>query len=139
MKVSWKGRILVAERAVVDGDSAYLFFDEGERSYTNPLCRFYGIDCPEMNGRHSKLWRDDPRADAIAKQAKAFVVGKIQGKEIFCRSLGMGKYGRRLPLIWTSQAAANSENPRQSLNQALINQGLAKRYYDTQKVLRDKP
>jgi len=137
-KVNWKIRSLIEDGAVVDGDSAYFFYDEGERNYTNPLNRFAFVDTPEMNGRHSNYWKGDPQADRISVEAKEFVKTAIQGKEVFCRSMGLGKYGRRLPLIWVSETLANTEDPRKTLNQLLIDEGLAKRAYDKKNVLRDK-
>jgi endonuclease YncB( thermonuclease family) len=137
-KVKWKKLALVNEGAVLDGDSAYFFYDEGERNYTNPNNRFFGIDCPEKNGRHSKFWKDDPDADRIAAEATAFVKDLIEGKEVFCRSMGLDKYGRRLPLIWVTQELADTEDPRKTLNQLLIDKGLAKRAYDKKDLLADK-
>lgn len=137
-KVKWSKMQLIHAGAVVDGDSAYFLYDEGERNYTNPLNRFYGIDTPEMNGRHSKFWKDDPNADSIAREAKSFVAGAIEGKEVFCWSLGLGKYGRRLPLIWMSREDADTGDPLLTLNQKLINMGHAKRAYDDKNYLKDR-
>lgn len=137
-KVKWKKFALVSEGAVLDGDSAYFFYDEGERNYTNPNNRFFGIDTPEMRGRHSKFWRDDPDADKIGRDAKEFVKNLIEGKEVFCRSMGLDKYGRRLPLIWVTIEAANTEDPHATLNQLLINKGFAKHVYDKKNLLKDK-
>lgn len=137
-KMSWKDKQLIPAGAVLDGDTAYLFFDKGERGYENPSCRFYGIDAPETSGAHSALWRDDPLAGEIAKTAKARVQALIEGKEVFCRSMDRDKYGRRLDLIWITKEDADSEDPARSLNQLLINEGLAKRYMDTQNILKDK-
>ncbi len=137
-KVKWKLLQLVSEGAVLDGDSAYFFYDEGERNYTNPNNRFFGIDTPEMRGRHSKFWKDDPNADAIALEAKAFVKDLIEGKEVYCRSMGLDKYGRRLPLIWVTQELANTEDPRATLNQLLIDKGFAIHVYDKKGLLADK-
>lgn len=138
-RLSWKDKALLHAGAVLDGDTAYLLFDLGERGYDNPASRFYGIDCPELSGAQSNLWKDDPKAVEIAKAAKERVRDLIEGKEVYCRSVGLDKYGRRLNLIWITPEAADSEDPARSLNQLLIAEGLAKRYYDTLNLLKDKP
>lgn len=128
MKMDWAKKQLVAEDAVYDGDTAFFLFDEGERGYRNPRCRFYGIDAPEMND-------PDPAIRARAIAARDFVRSLIQGREVFVISKGLDKYGRRLPLIWVNRDEFGY--PDLSLNQDLIKQKLAVRYMDEEKILKD--
>jgi endonuclease YncB( thermonuclease family) len=137
VKVDWKTMALVAAGAVYDGDTAYFFYDRGERQYDNPSNRFYGMDCPEVAGVQKDIWASDPQAKEKAIQARDRVRALIQGKEVLCVSMGLDKYGRRMPLIWLSEA--DYPETDKTLNQLLINEGLAKRYMDEKNVLKDKP
>jgi endonuclease YncB( thermonuclease family) len=135
--LDWKTRALVHEGAVYDGDTAYFLYDRGERTYDNPSNRFYGIDAPEIAGVQSTRWSSDPLAKEKAVQARDFVRTLLQGKEVLCVSMGLDKYGRRLPLIWVDQTGY--PDTEKTVNQLLIDMGLAVRYLDEKNLLRDKP
>lgn len=104
-----------------DGDSAWLLIDKGNREYLNANCRFFGINTPEMNSS------DDVERDK-AKQARDFLRGLIDGKEVFIKSEKLDKYGRPLVLMWTTQEAFG--DPKKSVNYEMVKAGFSKPYYD---------
>jgi endonuclease YncB( thermonuclease family) len=119
MKLNWSKQEFAP--STHDGDSAWLFFDKGNREYLNANCRFFGINTPERNAQ-------DAQERDRANQARAFVQSMIDGKEVFVKSEKLDKYGRPLVLIWLTEEAFG--DPKKSVNYEIIKAGFATPYYD---------
>ena len=102
-------------KRVIDGDTVLILIDLGFSIFTEIRFRLYGIDTPEITSKDTAL-RD------IAIKAKRYVVDTIEGKPVMIQSLGKDKYGRYLSTIWVDSNTV-------SVNQQLINLGLAKAYF----------
>ena len=106
-------------RSVYDGDTVTADIDLGFNTWiNNAKLRLYGINTPEMRGVS-----DEEKARAI--KARDWVREKILNKEVIIKSLGKGKYGRYLSIIWTIEGDIISEN---TINDELIKLGMAEKY-----------
>ena len=106
--------------SVYDGDTATATVDLGFKvSAIKVKLRFYGIDTAEIRG-------GTEITKTAAREAREYVKEKILGKKIRMKSLGKGKYGRYLAIIWTVDDDGNVAE--ESLNDELIRLGLAKVY-----------
>jgi len=106
--------------SVYDGDTATATVDLGFKvSAIKVKLRFYGIDTAEIRGgtEATKL---------AAREARDYVKEKVLGKKVRMKSLGKGKYGRYLAIIWPVDDEGNVAE--ESLNDELIRLGLAKVY-----------
>jgi len=106
--------------SVYDGDTATATVDLGFKvSAIKVKLRFYGIDTAEIRGgtEATKL---------AAREARDYVKEKVLGKKVRMKSLGKGKYGRYLAIIWPVDDDGNVAE--ESLNDELIRLGLAKVY-----------
>ena len=96
---------------VIDGDTIKAAIDLGFGIVYQPnSLRLAGIDCPELR-------KDGEKALA----AKKYVEDAVLNKEVSLKSLKTGKYGRYLVFIY-------QEGKKQSLNDELVEKGLAKAY-----------
>jgi micrococcal nuclease len=103
--------------SVYDGDTATATVDLGFKvSAIKVKLRFYGIDTAEIRGG----------TETAAREARDYVKEKILGKKVRMKSLGKGKYGRYLAIIWPVDDSGNVAE--ESLNDELIRLGLAKVY-----------
>ena len=106
--------------SVYDGDTATATVDLGFKvSAIKVKLRFYGIDTAEIRG-------GTEITKTAAREARDYVKEKILGKKIRMKSLGKGKYGRYLAIIWPVDDDGNVAE--ESLNDELIRLGLAKVY-----------
>ena len=106
--------------SVYDGDTATATVDLGFKiSAIKVKLRFYGIDTAEIRG-------GTEATKTAAREAREYVKEKILGKKIRMKSLGKGKYGRYLAIIWPVDDDGNVAE--ESLNDELIRLGLAKVY-----------
>lgn len=125
LKFSWKKAVKDYKEAfapnVYDGDTAWLFFDKGNREFLNASCRFFGINTDEMNSK------DEQERDR-ARQARDFVFNMIAGKEVFVKSAKLDKYGRPLALFWLNEE--DFGDPKKSVNYKVIEAGFSDPYYD---------
>ncbi len=106
--------------SVYDGDTATATVDLGFKvSAIKVKLRFYGIDTAEIRGgtEATKL---------AAREARDYVKEKVLGKKVRMKSLGKGKYGRYLAIIWPVDDDGNVAE--ESLNDELIRLGLARVY-----------
>ncbi|BAW19227.1 putative Nuclease (SNase domain-containing protein) [Ralstonia phage RP31] len=97
---------------VVDGDTVDLQVDLGCDISINMRCRLDGINAPEKNtdaGKTSKAW-----VEKTLPVGTAVVVQTVQDKQ--------EKYGRYLATVFLPNTA-------KSINDQLIEQGLAKPYH----------
>jgi len=106
--------------SVYDGDTATANVDLGFGvSAIKVKLRFYGIDTPEIRGG-TELTKQ------AARKSRDYVKDKILGKRVRIKSLGKGKYGRYLAIIWYFDD--DSQLVSQDLNSELIKEGLAEIY-----------
>lgn len=115
-KMDWATGQLVAEGAVHDGDSCWLFMDKGNREFLNANCRLYGVNAYELNDKDAGI-----RQRAV--EARTWLRAQIEGKQVFILSKGLEKYGRPLAIIWLNEA--DFGNNSKSANKALLDAGHA--------------
>lgn len=120
-KLDWKLGQLMADpdKVIHDGDSGYALLDRGEREYGNSSFRLYGCNAPELNST-------DPAVRVKAVASRDWLRGKILGKLVWVRSMGLEKYGRILLVIWTDEASSGDN--AKSINAQLIAAGHAVPY-----------
>ena len=106
--------------SVYDGDTATATVDLGFKvSAIKVKLRFYGIDTAEIRG-------GTEATKIAAREARDYVKEKILGKKVRMKSLGKGKYGRYLAIIWPIDD--NGEPLEESINDELVRLGMAKHY-----------
>lgn len=98
---------------VVDGDTVDAMIDLGFDVWRKVRIRFYGLDAWESRTR-------DLEEKKKGLAAKARVADLLTDGEFILKSHGVGKYGRCLGELFIGE---------QNLNQTLINEGHAKKYY----------
>ena len=126
-KMDWKsGQLSSAPEVVYDGDTAYFFKDGGERNYSNQPCRFYGIQCAEMNAT-------DPLVKEKAIAARDFVRAAILGKQVWLQSIAMDPHGRPVVIVWFNEEDMGDRS--KSLNRKLLDLRHAVPYLQTKGVL----
>jgi len=98
---------------VYDGDTITVSVDLGFKIHTIEKIRLFDIDTPELRG--------DERPDGLI--SRDWLREKILDKEIILKTFKdkKGKYGRYIGEIYL-------EGEEISLNEQLINEGLAERY-----------
>lgn len=106
-------RALVVD--VYDADTITVDIDLGFHCWQRKVkVRLYGINAPEVRGPE--------RPDGLV--SRDWLLGEILGKEVvlhtFKNGTGKGKYGRWLGTLYRSEGDAVS------INQELVNRGLAK-------------
>jgi len=124
-KLIWKdGQLVEGDPfdVVHDGDTCYLLIDKGERNYSNPPCRFYGIDTPELNDK-------DPEVRRRAIEARDFLRPLIRGKEVYIISVDKDPYDRPVVLVWLNPADFGDR--AKSVNRLLVDKGYAVPRYQT--------
>lgn len=103
---NWTATVL----KIVDGDTAYLDIDLGCKVHLKTNCRFDGINAPETG-------------TPGAAEAKAFVAEWMPvGSVVFVDSKMLDKYDRPVVVI------RKTETSKESLNQIMLDKGLAKVY-----------
>ena len=106
--------------SVYDGDTVTATVDLGFKvSAIKVKLRLYGVNTPEIRGgtEATKL---------AARESRDYVKEQILGKRVRMKSLGKGKYGRYLSVLWPLDD--NGDPLDESLNDALIRLGLAEPY-----------
>lgn len=109
---------------VVDGDTVDLIVDRGFRQLSDDRFRLIGIDTPETYRRTAGLtneqWAIEKESGLKAKQR---VETLILNKEVLIHTeINPDKYGRWLATVYYF------DGDWKSLNQTLLNEGLAKPY-----------
>lgn len=100
---------------VVDGDTVDAFVDLGFTVGVSVRFRLYGINTEEIRDKNPELREK-------AQIAKTFVMDKLMGNDVIIKSYKTDKYGR-----WLGEIFLPSEET--SINQQLINEGLATEYF----------
>ncbi len=100
---------------VYDGDTIHFAFYMGDSIYRQCV-RLNGIDTAEM---HS----DDPQEEEHAKKAKDRITQLMGNNLVYLKCTKLGKYGRLLADVY------KTPNDEKSLNQILIDEGLAYEYH----------
>ena len=106
--------------SVYDGDTATATVDLGFSILAVKIkLRFYGINTPEIRGGTEET-------KTAARKSRDYVKDKILNKTVRMKSVGKGKYGRYLTIIWP--ISDEGELATESLNDELIRLGLADPY-----------
>ena len=98
---------------VVDGDTVDAMIDLGFDVWRKVRIRFYGLDAWESRTR-------DLEEKKKGLEAKARVADLLTEGEFILKSHGVGKYGRCLGELFIDE---------KNINNILINEGHAKKYY----------
>ena len=104
---------------VIDGDTIVVDIDLGFRiSKNGEHLRLEGIDTPEVRGAEREA----------GLVSKAFVEKWVaeNGHVLYLRTTKQGKFGRWLAYIWESPDVVGDRS--KSLNQVLLDKGLAEKY-----------
>lgn len=110
-------------RRVVDGDTLDLQLDLGFSVHINVRARLLGIDTPETWGvkRDSEEYLAGKRASEYVEQwLRGFTEGPYLPVTVRSHKNSTGKYGRWLLEVFNAQG--------ESLNDRLLQEGLAKKY-----------
>ena len=119
---------------VIDGDTVEAICDAGFGSYRVERLRLAGVDAPELRPRRgTPEEREEERL--LAVKAKDRVIGLIEGRECVIRTFKTGSFGRWIAqvflpddLITKLGRAAGGGSPPKSINDLLLEEGLAKPY-----------
>jgi micrococcal nuclease len=101
---------------IIDGDTIEAVIDLGFEIGTRKTIRLYGINAPETRG----VLEEEKKAGIKCKDRLEALLEASKG-EFKLISHGVGKFGRCLGELFV-------KNEEISLNQQLINEGLAKKY-----------
>ena len=104
---------------VVDGDTVDFHVDLGFDTWKKIRARLYGINAPESRTR-------DLEEKKRGLESKKFLTDTLANfdNECIVKSRGTGKYGRCLAEIFI-----NDLNPEISINQQMVDVGLAEEYF----------
>lgn len=98
---------------ITDGDTIWVTMDLGFDTFRTTVCRFYGINTPELKSK-------DPVVKQKAYEAKQFVADRLTiGSVIFVHSKEKDNFGRAIADIFYG------ESFEKHINQELIDAGLA--------------
>lgn len=100
---------------VVDGDTVDALVDLGFDTWKKVRIRFYGMDAWESRTRDK-----EEKVKGLAAKNRVVELMDLAGGKFTLRSHGVGKYGRCL-----GELIIDGTN----INQQLINEGHAKKYY----------
>jgi len=106
---------------VYDGDTIHACFFINKQLFRFSV-RLYGIDTAELRST-------DPIEKDKAITTKNFVTKRIANKPIYLRLKDFDKYGRLLGVIYQDNSIINNDSLSGSLNQEIIDNGLAYAYY----------
>jgi len=103
---------------VIDGDTVDAMIDLGFSTHRKIRIRFYGINTPESRTRDKAEKKRGKAATARLKE----ILDAEEGAFVI-RSLGVGKYGRCLGVLFTESLGETS------VQQTLINEGHGVEYF----------
>ena len=103
---------------VIDGDTVDAMIDLGFSTHRKIRIRFYGINTPESRTRDKAEKKRGKAATARLKE----ILDAEEGAFVI-RSLGVGKYGRCLGVLFTESLGETS------VQQTLINEGHGGEYF----------
>lgn len=112
VKTRYKAKLI----RIVDGDTIDAQIDLGFDVFVNKRIRLWGINAPETRSKD----KDEVSAGKKTLMRLASILA-LSGGEFEVITHGDGKYGRCLGEIYV-------EDFQESVNQLLINEGLAKEY-----------
>lgn len=116
---------------VVDGDTVIARVDLGFDTWKKCNIRLYGINTPETRTR-------DLQEKAKGLEAKERLITLLSDNDnmFVLESMGLGKYGRSLGVLWTKYHEVKPWNDSTdtrpvalSLNEVLVQEGLAVEYF----------
>ena len=103
---------------VIDGDTVDAMIDLGFSTHRKIRIRFYGINTPESRTRDLEEKKRGKAASARLRE----ILDADEGAFVV-QSLGVGKYGRCLGVLFTESLGETS------VQQTLINEGHGKEYF----------
>lgn len=95
-------------RPVVDGDTAYFWYDKGHHQWYLDPCRLAGIDTPERG------------EGGFDEATEALKVKLESAEQIIIHSEELGKYGRSIGTVWVRRG-----DTWHNVNQEMIDEGYA--------------
>jgi len=103
---------------VIDGDTVDAMIDLGFSTHRSIRIRFHGIDAPESRTRDLAV-----KKRGLAAKARLIEILAANDDVFVVRSLGVGKYGRCLGVLYVESLGETS------VQQALIDEGHGKAYF----------
>ena len=103
---------------VIDGDTVDAMIDLGFSTHRSIRIRFYGINTPESRTRDKS-----EKKRGLASKARLVEILEADGNQFVVQSLGVGKYGRCLGILYTESLGDTS------VQQTLIDEGHGVEYF----------
>ena len=103
---------------VIDGDTVDAMIDLGFSTHRSIRIRLYGINTPESRTRDKS-----EKKRGLASKARLVEILEADGNQFVVQSLGVGKYGRCLGILYTESLGDTS------VQQTLIDEGHGVEYF----------
>ena len=103
---------------VIDGDTVDAMIDLGFSTHRSIRIRFYGINTPESRTRDK-----EEKKRGLASKARLVEILEADDNQFVVQSLGVGKYGRCLGILYTESLGDTS------VQQTLIDEGHGVEYF----------
>ncbi len=103
---------------VIDGDTVDAMIDLGFSTHRSIRIRFYGINTPESRTRDKS-----EKKRGLASKARLVEILEADDNQFVVQSLGVGKYGRCLGILYTESLGDTS------VQQTLIDEGHGVEYF----------
>ena len=103
---------------VIDGDTVDAMIDLGFSTHRSIRIRFYGINTPASRTRDKS-----EKKRGLASKARLVEILEADGNQFVVQSLGVGKYGRCLGILYTESLGDTS------VQQTLIDEGHGVEYF----------
>ena len=111
---------------VVDGDTVDAMIDIGFSVCVKKRIRFYGINAPESRTRDL-----EEKKRGLASKDRVIEILESNGGEFYLQSLGVGKYGRCLGILFVEKLPGETEEREEfiNVNKQLISEGHGIEYF----------
>ena len=103
---------------VIDGDTVDAMIDRGFSTHRSIRIRFHGINTPESRTRDKS-----EKKRGLASKARLVEILEADDNQFVVQSLGVGKYGRCLGILYTESLGDTS------VQQTLIDEGHGVEYF----------
>ena len=111
---------------VIDGDTVDAMIDIGFSVYVKKRIRFYGINTPESRTRDL-----EEKKRGLASKDRLVDILETNDNEFYLQSLGVGKYGRCLGILFVMKLPGETEEREEfiNVNKQLIVEGFGVEYF----------
>ena len=111
---------------VVDGDTVDAMIDIGFSVCVKKRIRFYGINAPESRTRDL-----EEKKRGLEAKKRLIEILEANGNEFYLQTLGVGKYGRCLGILFVEKLPGEEDDREEFLNvnKQLISEGHGTEYF----------